>query len=254
MLDKVGKCTEIVLRTSADILHVLSLVTLLVKMKRTRSCSGISLKAQILYLTVYIWRYTDLVYFFLYTKKMLTQYRFIYNGIMKVVFISLQSNVIYKMMRDYFYSYDSEYDDTPISYMIIFSLVSGGFLFKIPEASSNRFIRGVIEWMWASSVVLESVSILPQLTLLNKAGEGETLTIHYVLFLGLYRLIYMLIWVFKWATTRVLASHLLLWGAVLQTLIYTELFMVYIKSFVAKGRIFKVNPKRFLYDALSLKK
>lgn len=242
-----------ILQGSADILHVLSMLTLLVKMNRTRSCSGISLKAQILYLTVYIWRYIDLIYFILYPKIVFISYRVIYNGVMKVLFISLQSHVIYKIVHHYFYSYDNEYDDTPISYMIIFALVSGGLVFTNPHSKQYNFLKAFIDWLWASSVFLESISIIPQIALLNKVGDGETLTIHYILFLGLYRFIYMLIWIFKWIQKGVVTNHLLLWGSVLQSIIYAELFFVYAKSFTAKRKTFKFNPKRFLYDAFSLK-
>ncbi|KAI5191078.1 ER lumen protein retaining receptor [Nematocida minor] len=240
-----------IFRTTGDILHVLSMLVLIVKMKRTRSCSGISLKSQILYLTVYVWRYLDIIFFLLYPRQLFSSNRMIYNGIMKILFTTLQSHIIYKMVHHYFYSYDNEYDDTPITYIIAFAFISGGFLFTKPLTNEYRFIRMGLDWLWASSVVLESISILPQLVLLHKAGEGETLTIHYVLFLGMYRFLYMLSWIVNWLIVGKVKSHLLLWGSVLQTLLYSELFIVYTKSFLTKGKRLKVKPRQFLRDALS---
>lgn len=253
MLFAFEELVELLLRVCADALHLLSLLVLIVKMKRTRSCSGISLRSQILYLSVYLLRYVDMIYFILYPKILFSSPRMIYNGIMKIVFIALQSHVIFKMTQHFFYSYDSEFDDTPISYIAAFALISGACLFTNRHAPEYNTLKCIIDWMWASSVVLEAVSILPQLTLLHKAGEGETLTVHYVLFLGLYRFLYMITWIINWLFTGRVKSHLLLWGSVIQTLLYSELFVVYSRSFIAKGKSFKVNPKAFIKDAFAWK-
>ncbi|OAG32732.1 ER lumen protein retaining receptor [Nematocida sp. ERTm5] len=246
MFSGVGALFEVLLRTFADVLHTLSMLILLVKMNRTKSCSGISLRSQILYLSVYVLRYLDLFYLMVYPSKKIP-YRLIYNSFMKIFFISLQLNIIYKMLYSYYYSYDKEYDDMPIVYIIAVALVSGLLLCDIKI--SAHIIRGTIEWLWAASIVLESVSILPQLSLLHRVGEGEILTIEYVITLGLYRFIYMLIWIGKFVSTGEVECHLLLWGSVVQSVIYLELFWVYANRVIKSGRKFTLKPKKFLRDA-----
>lgn len=53
---------------------------------------------------------------------------------------------------------------------------------------------------WAFSIYLEAVAILPQLFMLQKQGGAESLTGHYILLLGLYRLFYILNWIYRYAT------------------------------------------------------
>ena len=41
--------------------------------------------------------------------------------------------------------------------------------------------------LWAFSIWLEAVAILPQLFMLQRTGEAETITTHYLFALGAYR-------------------------------------------------------------------
>lgn len=49
--------------------------------------------------------------------------------------------------------------------------------------------------LWTFSIYLESVAILPQLFLVSKTGEAESITSHYLFALGSYRALYILNWV-----------------------------------------------------------
>lgn len=49
--------------------------------------------------------------------------------------------------------------------------------------------------LWTFSIYLEAVAILPQLFMLSKTGEAETITSHYLFALGLYRALYIVNWV-----------------------------------------------------------
>ncbi|VEL32025.1 unnamed protein product [Protopolystoma xenopodis] len=42
---------------------------------------------------------------------------------------------------------------------------------------------------WTFSIYLEAVAILPQLYMISKTGEAETITSHYLFALGFYRAI-----------------------------------------------------------------
>jgi ER lumen protein retaining receptor len=52
--------TSSIRRLTADMLHLLSFVVLLLKINATKSCRGISLKTQELYTLVFVCRYLDL--------------------------------------------------------------------------------------------------------------------------------------------------------------------------------------------------
>ncbi|EHY64871.1 hypothetical protein NERG_01927 [Nematocida ausubeli] len=223
---------EILLRTFADLLHLLAMLILLVKMNRTKSCSGISLKSQLLYLSVYLFRYIDIIYIVIY-PVLLRSRRLVYNSIMKVLFVLLQSKIIYKVNYKYSYTYDRELDNLnialPIGMALVISMLinkSYGFHYKI-----------IIELFWSSSIVLESIAIIPQLLLLYKTGEVEVLTIEYIVLLGFYRAIYMAIWLVKYIITR--ENTLLLCGSIIQSILYGELFWVYGRR--VKSRIMEIK-------------
>lgn len=52
-----------------------------------------------------------------------------------------------------------------------------------------------LQVLWTFSIYLESVAILPQLFLVSKTGEAESITSHYLFALGSYRGLYLLNWV-----------------------------------------------------------
>ena len=54
-----------------------------------------------------------------------------------------------------------------------------------------------IEIMWSFSIFLEAVAILPQLFMLQRTGEAETITTHYLAALGAYRALYIPNWIYR---------------------------------------------------------
>jgi hypothetical protein len=57
-----------------------------------------------------------------------------------------------------------------------------------------------IEILWTFSIYLEAVAILPQLFMLQRRGEAETITAHYLFALGSYRGLYILNWIYRYMT------------------------------------------------------
>jgi ER lumen protein retaining receptor len=92
------------------------------------------------------------------------------------------------------------------------------------------------EMTWAFSIWLESVAILPQLFLLQRTGEAETITTHYLFALGSYRALYIPNWIYRyfveghWEPISVLAG-------IVQTLLYSDFFWIYYTK-VLKGKKF----------------
>jgi hypothetical protein len=57
------------------------------------------------------------------------------------------------------------------------------------------------EILWSFSIWLEAVAILPQLFMLQRTGEAETITTHYLAALGAYRALYIPNWIFRYVIT-----------------------------------------------------
>lgn len=55
----------------------------------------------------------------------------------------------------------------------------------------------ITEVFWSFSIFLESVAILPQLFILQRTGEAETITTHYLAALGAYRGLYIPNWIYR---------------------------------------------------------
>lgn len=59
------------------------------------------------------------------------------------------------------------------------------------------------EILWSFSIWLESVAIFPQLFMLQRTGEAETITTHYIAALGIYRALYIPNWIYRSVTASV---------------------------------------------------
>lgn len=85
--------------------------------------------------------------------------------------------------------------------------------------------------LWTFSIYLESVAILPQLFMISKTGEAETITTHYLFFLGLYRALYLANWIRRYQTEN-FYDQIAVVSGVVQTIFYCDFFYLY----VTKGR------------------
>ncbi|KAF7684074.1 ER lumen protein-retaining receptor [Astathelohania contejeani] len=221
-----------ILRFLGDFSHIYTIVILAQKIKTTRSCSGLSYKTQLLYFLVFITRYLDLFYFNVESLLML------YNTVMKIIFLSSQSMILYLIRVKYHYSYDKSLDTFKNSYVII----PAALLAIIFKEKTYSFLKYIVEYSWTFSVLLESVAILPQLVQLQETGEAETLTSKYIFFLGIYRVLYTLGWLLK-KMQGLKVDHLLVATGILQALLYTDFFILYYKHVFATGGAKKSIPK-----------
>ena len=129
----------------ADMLHLLSFVILINKIKKTKNCLGLSYKTQELYLVVYLTRYWDLFLYFV----------SLYNSLMKILFISSTLYIIYLMRikRPYRLTYDPIGDNFP---HIKFIYPGAVILALIINTGYSAF-----ELSWSFSIWLEAFAILP---------------------------------------------------------------------------------------------
>ncbi|XP_017886996.1 ER lumen protein-retaining receptor [Ceratina calcarata] len=204
-----------VFRLLGDLSHLLAIIVLLLKIWKTRSCAGISGKSQILFAIVYITRYLDLI----------TTYISAYNMFMKIIFIATSIAIVYLMYVKFKATYDHNHDTFRIEFLLLPTLVLALLI-------NHEFT--IVEILWTFSIYLESVAILPQLFLVSKTGEAESITSHYLFALGSYRGLYLLNWIYRYYGENYYDLIVIVAGIV-QTVLYCDFFYLYITK-VLKGK------------------
>ena len=140
-----------------------------------------------------------------------------WNTIFKIIFLSTAGYTLYVMLNDYKPTHDPNLDTFKVGYLLGGSAILA-ILFPI------RYT--IPEILWAFSIWLESVAILPQLFMLQRTGEAETITTHYLFALGLYRALYIPNWIYRYFAENWLEPRALLAG-IIQTVLYSDFFWVY---------------------------
>ncbi|KAJ6590075.1 ER lumen protein retaining receptor-domain-containing protein [Mycena vulgaris] len=206
-------------RLLGDLSHLASILILLHKIQTTRSCRGISFKTQALYAGVFIARYLDL--FFRWVS--------LYNSIMKLFFIASSCYILYIMRYRFRPTHDPSIDTFRIEYLlgpcVVLSLVFN-YHFNLTEI------------LWSFSIFLESVAILPQLFMLQRTGEAETITTHYLAALGAYRALYIPNWIYRYFSDNVV-DPIAVTAGIVQTGLYIDFFYVYFTK-VLQGQKFEL--------------
>lgn len=86
--------------------------------------------------------------------------------------------------------------------------------------------------LWAFSIWLESVAILPQLFMLQRTGEAETITTHYLFALGAYRALYIPNWIWRFFTENHYWDPIPVIAGIIQTVLYSDFFWIYYTKYV----------------------
>lgn len=210
----------------------------------SQSCSGISFKSQALYLLVYVTRYLGKAPLLRIAKDLgwqqaanrlgadLFQTASLYNILFKVLFISSQGYILYLMATTYKPTNDPNLDTFRVQY-----LLGGAAILAVLWPYKYT----LSEIFWAFSIWLESVAIVPQLFMLQRTGEAETITTHYLFALGLYRALYIPNWIYRYWSEG--ASHkvdyIAITAGLIQTVLYSDFFWIYYNK-VLKGKKFKL--------------
>jgi ER lumen protein retaining receptor len=159
---------------------------------------------------VFLTRYLDLF----------TSFVSLYNTFMKIVFIASSSYIIYLMRVQFrsakllpnlpqplFISITRATNDPSIDTFRVEFLVGPAFILAL--IANYEF--ALAEILWSFSIWLESVAILPQLFMLQRTGEAEAITTHYLAALGIYRALYIPNWIYRYACSNLnltMLSHL----------------------------------------------
>lgn len=136
---------------------------------------------------------------------------------MKIIFIASAAYTIYLMMNEYKPTHDPNIDTFKIQY-----LIGGSAVLALLFPYKYTFA----EIMWSFSIWLESVAILPQLFLVQRTGEAETITTHYLFSLGAYRALYIPNWIYR-RYTEYHVDPIAVMAGIVQTILYSDFFYIY---------------------------
>jgi len=206
-----------IFRLLGDLSHLLAIIILLLKIWKTRSCAGISGKSQVLFLIVFVSRYLDLV----------TNFVSVYNTVMKIFFIASAAGTVYLMFIKFKATYDGNHDTFRVEFLLAPVAILALVL-------NHEF--SVMEVLWTFSIYLESVAILPQLFMVSKTGEAETITSHYLFALGSYRALYIFNWIYRYHFEGFYDIIAIVAGIV-QTVLYCDFFYLYVTKVMAGKKI-----------------
>ncbi|WFD28547.1 endoplasmic reticulum retention protein [Malassezia nana] len=201
-----------IFRLLGDVSHLASILILIHKIVTSRSCRGISFKTQLLYFIVFVTRYIDLF-----------QPLNAYLILMKLFFISSTGYILYLIKADI----DSIRLEWLLGGPAILALL---FHYKFT----------LKEILWAYSIFLEAVAILPQMFLLQRLGEAEAITTHYIFALGAYRALYILNWIYRFIfEPKHHFDYIAFVAGLIQTGLYGDFFYIYFNQ-VVKGKKFEL--------------
>lgn len=88
------------------------------------------------------------------------------------------------------------------------------------------------QMLWAFSIWLEAVAILPQLFMLQRTGEAETITTHYLFALGTYRALYIPNWIWRYFAEGGYVDPISVLAGIVQTVLYSDFFWIYYTKYV----------------------
>ncbi|CDR97371.1 ER lumen protein retaining receptor, putative [Babesia bigemina] len=204
-----------VFRLAGDMCHLASLIILILKLKLSKNCLGISSRMQELYFIVFASRYLDLLFYYI----------SLYNTVFKVLFLLTTAYTVYliRFSAPIAQTYNRKMDRFPYEKYLL------GPVFVLAVFTTNRY--RVLDIMWTYSIWLESVAILPQLTMLYQQREVENITSHYVVTMGLYRALYLLNWGYRYFFETPPYICKVCWIAgIIQTALYADFFYYFAKS------------------------
>lgn len=202
-------------RLVGDMSHLLAIGILLLKIWKTRSCAGVSGKTQLMFALCFVTRYLDLF----------TNFVSVYNTSMKVFYLSASIGTCYLIYMKFKATYDGNHDSFRMEFLIA------------PAAGLACLINhqfNVMEVLWTFSLYLEAVAILPQLFMISKTGEAESITSHYLFALGMYRGLYLFNWMYRYHYEGFYDLIAISAGAI-QTVLYCDFFYLYVTK-VVKGK------------------
>ncbi|KAF8540591.1 ER lumen protein retaining receptor-domain-containing protein [Trichophaea hybrida] len=213
-----------VFRILGDLSHLLSKAILIFTVHHHKSAEGVSLLTQALYALVFLTRYLDL--FSKYALNVL------YNFLFKITYIATSFYILFLMFRIYPRSRESENQWKLTIYILCFSTATAPILYLIFKGRSSWDTLGLFRHF---SWILESLAVLPQLTLLAHTSVPTVINSYYLVALGSYRALYIPNWIVRYAHNEHPSTVSVIFG-VLQTALYVEFLWIYVNRQKVKLR------------------
>jgi ER lumen protein retaining receptor len=215
-------------RLLGDVMHLISIYILIWKIRKTKSISGLSLRTQILYVIVFMTRYLDLFFYYI----------SLYNTLMKLFFIGSSWYIVYLMTVTYRKGYDKKNDFTRIDFLLVpCAILSIFFNPTLKVLFKKRLIaRCFLQILWGFSIFLEAVAVIPQLVMIQKMGEADIITSHYLVTLGAYRGFYLFNWLWQFIWEKKI-DYVAVIAGLCQIALYADFFYLYVTRVVKKQKL-----------------
>ncbi|KAF8465528.1 ER lumen protein retaining receptor-domain-containing protein [Kalaharituber pfeilii] len=207
-------------RVAADFTHLSSKFILIYTIHRLRSAEGVSFLTQFLYLLVFLMRYLDL--FWTFTEDW-------YQTTFKLIYIGTSIYTLWLMLKRFPRSREGEREWRVSAWILVIGVVVGiAGCWVIKWAKWSTIERGCRfpAILWNISLVVESLHLLPQLSLLSHISTPTVINSYYLFALGTYRFLYILNWIDRRITTGWFEPMPVVTGVV-QTYTYLEFAWVY---------------------------
>ncbi|XP_076891039.1 uncharacterized protein LOC143542309 [Bidens hawaiensis] len=221
---------------ASEFVHATGIVVLIYKLTTLKTCSGLSLQTQ------------QLTAIFLAVRLICSL--MMENDIHMVLdFLTLVATlwVVYMMRCKLQSTYNENLENMPMHYLVAPCLVLALF---INPRTYHCYLSKV---MWAFCVYLEAISVLPQLTMMQKTKMIEPFTAHYVFALGVARFLGCAHWIIQvyesaGAYLFLLGNGYFFWlpavllAEAIQTFILADFCYYYIKSVVNGHLLVSLPP------------
>ncbi|QDZ19487.1 ER lumen protein-retaining receptor-like protein [Chloropicon primus] len=217
----------------AECVHLGGIVLLLYSVKKRKSAAGISLRTQ----------YLTCIFLFVRFYCSLVMEKDIHT-LLDLVTTVLTVYVIVYIKNNLQSTYGKADDSLKVEYLLIPCAV---LAFLVQPAGNHVYLHRVL---WAFAVYVESISILPQLKMMqNMKVITELFAAHYVFALGCARGLSFLHWVFEFALngTAVYTSMgkglwplLVILSEIVQTGIYADFCYYYVRSLLRGDSVIKL--------------
>eukprot|EP00477_Mikrocytos_mackini_P000745 GAHX01000797.1.p1 GENE.GAHX01000797.1~~GAHX01000797.1.p1 ORF type:complete len:221 (+),score=14.65 GAHX01000797.1:30-692(+) len=207
-----------IFQVCGDTIHLASVIILLLRIYAFRTLKGLSKNTQICYLILFSTRYLNI-----FTAK----HYLLYILFFKVFYISTSGTIVYLFSQPRLKkTYDGKRDHIFWGY-----LVAASFALTLLAK-----YEGLITFFRNFSFILEAVAILPQLAVVHiyaneNEGQIETITSDYLFCLGVYRVFYILNWIYKGIKNGSHYYEPLVWACgTVQSLFYIDFIYYYSRS------------------------
>jgi len=210
----------------AEMLRTFGVMILLAKILKDKSVKGLSRKTQELYIVVFLTRFCFKVFFegdILYP---------LVEGVATVATIY----IVFLMRNDFQYTYSKQEDTFRVEFIVLPCILLS--LIFHPNVTGYT----ITDILWTFSTYLESLTLLPQLFVIQRLKECDQITAHYMVMLGLSRALEC----FFWLTAFVILGYSFLYTSIgwyvisselVHTLLLADFYYVYYQAWKTGGKM-----------------